>query len=416
MNKAFLPFLVIFLMISCEAEEAFQEKEEKELISIGVKEKMFSKILDEEREVWVHMPKGFYGMDEQTLNYPVVYVIDGESQFLSTVGVLEQLSSAASANDISPQMIVVGITNTDRNRDLTPNPGIIGKDSSSINRTGGAGQFAEFIKEELMPFIDEKYPTSNHRTLIGHSLGGLFTLNTLLKFPDLFDYYLAIDPFMRWDEQRFSNQVLEALKTKDYPNKKLYIATANSRMSWMSLSDVKEDTTEIMKMMKCNLAFKESLDSSEIQLQYLNKYYEEENHFQIPLIATYDAFRYFYADYHFPKMMDYYYPRSKEEEGDLVRELEDHYGRISKDLRFKVLPMESYINSWAFGFIQFDRADIAGRLFDYNIKNYPKSANVYASKGYYLINQKDTLQATQYFEEALKRKELPHVRDFLEKL
>ncbi|MEZ5040363.1 MAG: alpha/beta hydrolase-fold protein [Saprospiraceae bacterium] len=406
-----------FLLLSCSGQLDIPEKNQSDhLISIGNKEKIYSKILQEEREVFISVPKGFYGMNEQSPTFPVVYVMDGESQFLTIVGVLDQLSAPASANDVAPQMIVVGIPNTNRNRDLTPTQGIIGRDSASIKITGGAGLMADFIKKELIPYVDSLYPTSAHRVLVGHSLGGLFVLNTLIKYPALFQNYLAIDPFMRWDDQKFADTVIEAVKTIDDTNISLFIATANTRMSWMNLDDVKTDTTDIMYLMRSNLEFRDKMAASELKIKYTNQYYENEDHFQIPLMATYDGFRYFYDFYPFQQMIEYYYPRDPDEEGDLIQELENHYKKISQAFGYEILPMESYVNSWAFGFVQFGRPELANRLFDLNIKNYPESPVVYGSKGYYSLSQGDTIGAIAYFEKSLNKKELPHIKSALANL
>ena len=403
------------MILSCSnpSTEAL-EQEKNDLVSIGEKIKIDSKILGEEREVWVYKPGGFYGMDEVDVTYPVAYVMDGESQFIPTVGILDQMSSPGSANDKVPQMMVVGIVNTNRNRDLTPTKAMLGKDSSSIHITGGADLMASFIAEELIPYIESNYPTTPHRVLVGHSLGGLFVLNTLMKFPDMFQNYLSIDPALSWDEERFANNVIEALKSSDFDRKKLYVATANNLMSWMELEDAKTDTTEIMKMMRSNLKFKDALQDANLDISYENRYYEDENHFQIPLKASYDGFSYFYDYYTFPNMIEYYYPRA--EENDLIEELEAHYEHISQEMGYQIKPMESYINSWAFGFPQFDRVDIAHTLFDLNIKNYKESANVYSAKGYFLLGQKDTVQAVEYFNKSMELKEVSHVKSTLESL
>jgi pimeloyl-ACP methyl ester carboxylesterase len=328
-------------------------------------------------------------MDETDVSYHVTYVIDGEGQLVSTVGTLEQMSSPYSANDLIPQMMVVGIVNTNRHLDLTPSPGMIDRDSSSIDNTGGADQMARFMEKELIPYIDDNYPTTSHRALIGHSLGGLFVLNTMIKFPHLFQNYLAIDPFLKWDEQNFANSVIKKLKEDDLEGKKLFIATANTSMSWLSLDDVLTDTTEVMYPMRSNLEFKNSLDSVDLSFSYTNKYYEEENHFQIPVKATYDGYRYFYDFYAFKEMIEYYYPSDEEE--DLLRKIEKHYTTISKEMGYNVVPMESFINSWAYGFTQYERHDLGSKMFDLNIKNYPESYNVYSAKANHLLSQNDTI-------------------------
>ena len=70
--------------------------------------------------------------------------------------------------------------------------------------SGGAERFTQFLADELIPTIERTYPTSGHRTLIGHSYAGLFTIHTLIHHPDLFRNYVAIDPSLDWDDQASS--------------------------------------------------------------------------------------------------------------------------------------------------------------------------------------------------------------------
>ncbi|HEX3386461.1 MAG TPA: alpha/beta hydrolase-fold protein, partial [Mucilaginibacter sp.] len=90
--------------------------------------------------------------------------------------------------------------NTNRMRDLTPTN--VPPDKSS----GGGEKFTDFIKTELMPHIDSIYPTASYKMLIGHSLGGLMAINTLINHPEMFNAYVAIDPSMWWDDRKLLNR------------------------------------------------------------------------------------------------------------------------------------------------------------------------------------------------------------------
>ena len=71
---------------------------------------------------------------------------------------------------------------------------------------GGAQDFINFMKDELMPKIDQKYPVDkNNRGIVGFSFGGFFASYMLLKNPQLFDNYLIISPGLVWD----NNYILE---------------------------------------------------------------------------------------------------------------------------------------------------------------------------------------------------------------
>lgn len=118
-------------------------------------------------------------------------------------------------------MILVGISNaTHRTRDLTISEITEKYGNSFPEENGQAENFTAFLEEELFPFIDQKYPVTTYRTLIGHSYGGLFTLNTLVKHPDLFTNYLAIDPSLDWDAQKLLKESKVKLAQNNYAGKK----------------------------------------------------------------------------------------------------------------------------------------------------------------------------------------------------
>jgi hypothetical protein len=66
-------------------------------------------------------------------------------------------------------------------------------------QSGGGPKFFQFIKKELIPFINSGYRVTEDRTLIGSSLGGLFTLYALFNDPSLFHRYVLTSPSLAWD-------------------------------------------------------------------------------------------------------------------------------------------------------------------------------------------------------------------------
>ena len=96
-------------------------------------------------------------------------------------------------------MILVGIENTNRRRDLT-GPSEVKEDSVLAPLSDGAALFRTFVKEELFPEIDKRYRTSGKKAIIGESLAGLFVMETFLLQPAMFDHYIAMDPSVWWNK------------------------------------------------------------------------------------------------------------------------------------------------------------------------------------------------------------------------
>jgi predicted alpha/beta superfamily hydrolase len=147
--------------------------------------KFYSRILEEERTIFVSLPDGYTTTEK---DYPVLYVLDaeGETLFPKCVSAVKDLS----AKSLVPQMIVIGIWNTIRNRDMIPEA------VSHRPGSGGSENFLHFIKEELMPYIQQNYRTSGYSILYGMSNSALFAVFALLEKPNTFKAYIASSPMI----------------------------------------------------------------------------------------------------------------------------------------------------------------------------------------------------------------------------
>src|SRR5690242_2118293 len=234
-------------------------------IVIGTVDSVYSQILGEQRKIWVYVPNS--GDDNSIFlqqHHQVVYLLDGDAHFYSVMGMIQQLSEV-NGNTVCPEMIVVAIPNTDRTRDLTPThvtsaPYV---DSNFVRTTGGGEKFTTFIEKELMPHIDSLYPTAPYRMLIGHSLGGLMVVNTLINHTDMFNAYLAIDPSLWWDNQKLLKQAETVLQQKNFQNKTLFLAIANTMDDGMDTMKVVHDTAGTTLHIRSILEFAKSLNANQ---------------------------------------------------------------------------------------------------------------------------------------------------------
>ena len=247
--------------------------------------RIHSKVLSEDRKVYVHCPK----VDSADLNkrFPVLYVMDADNHFELLAQYVEYLSRP----DVlaMPKIIVIGIANTKRTRDLTPTNSISnfdGKpDSSSYQGSGGNENFLQFIATELMPMIDKTYKIAPYKIFAGHSFGGLSSLNCLLTHPDLFDAYIAVSPSLWWDKEYLLKLADEKLKTGSVLNKMLFYSDGNEggSNSFFHKSLLKLDSTLAKKKLK--------------RLDYLYKYYPTETHMTEPVVAYFDALRFVFKEW-----------------------------------------------------------------------------------------------------------------------
>lgn len=96
--------------------------------------------------------------------------------------------------------VLVAIHNTDRTLNFTPTAAESVKGGATRENTGGASNFTRFLREELIPLLEEKYPIGTERLFIGHSFAGLLGSYILQHQTDIFQTYLLFDPSYWWDD------------------------------------------------------------------------------------------------------------------------------------------------------------------------------------------------------------------------
>jgi predicted alpha/beta superfamily hydrolase len=177
--------------------------------------------------IWVRIP-GDYDHGREPL--PVLYLTDGPGHINEVGGIIDFLVD----NGRMPPLIVVGIANTDRTRDLTPSHSDE-KDSAgkeTVPTSGGGDRFIDFIQTELMAEIEKRYRTAPYRIFVGHSLGGLMAIHILVTRPDMFQAYIAVSPSLWWDHQRTLHQAQEFFASRAELNKSLFVSLGTKAAIW----------------------------------------------------------------------------------------------------------------------------------------------------------------------------------------
>lgn len=185
-----ISFLMFFLNLSAQTGEVMIKGSQTQIIHSSVME-------GQDYELQIMLPTGYSNSNKI---YPAVYVMDSQWDF----PLVTALYGQQYYDGFIPELIIVGVTWTGRfsnpdslrARDYTPT------NEKRMIQSGGADQFLSFMKKELFPFVESHYRTDkNNRTLMGCSLGGLFTLYTLFTQPDLFRGYVAASPAIGWDKE-----------------------------------------------------------------------------------------------------------------------------------------------------------------------------------------------------------------------
>jgi predicted alpha/beta superfamily hydrolase len=162
--------------------------------------------------------------------YPVVYLMDSQWDF----PLLTALYGQQYYDGFIPEVIIVGITwggehpNPDslRARDYTPTT------EKRLPQSGGADKFLSVIKNEILPLVQKNYRVDeNDRTLVGCSLGGLFTMYTLFTHPEMFNRYVAASPAFTWDNSVLYKYEEQYHANKNNPPAKLFMCVGGVETS-----------------------------------------------------------------------------------------------------------------------------------------------------------------------------------------
>jgi len=388
------------ILVFCQETAAQSNETQSEVYESEIIGLLFSKHLDENRKFWVKLPENYDPNSEE--RYPVVYLLDG----FSLKNTLEVVYDNYWGHYL-PHMILVGIANkTNRTRDLTTSQVKIRRGSAMNTNTGGAEVFTEFIKKELIPYIDSTYPTTSYRTLIGHSYAGLFTINMLVNHRDLFKNYIAIDPSLDWDGQKLLKQAKISLETESYKDKSLFVSLAAEQLHMqnekVTVENIMEDTSEYTLFPRSIVDFSTFAAShKESGLNFSWNVYPEDLHGTVPLPSMRDGLIFLFDWYQFKSPPKYNNPDTSVEE--LVALLKKQEEIYSKHFGLPTPPMiEELLNGYGHMYMATGQAEKALMFFEMNINYYPKSASTYDSMADYYEAQGDLIKALKFVEKAFE--------------
>jgi len=311
-----------------------------------------SKVMAEDRTLWIHLPANY----STTLNsYPVLYVLDANNQFNHASEAVSFL--AGYDRNRMPDMIVVGIVNVDRGRDLTPvyvkkANGTI--DSAKTVTNAGAGRFLNYLAEEVIPYIETHYRVQPYRILAGHSLGGLFALYAKEQMPNLFPAMILTSPAINGVNDKMLTNLQSFIKPAHPYNGKLFVSIGN------------ENTQKVDSLTAGLKQF------APTWLNWAYKKYEDENHFSAPYKSLFDGLKFIYKDW----FIDYYGNTSISNH-DILK----HFEKLSDEFGYKITPTEEFVNNCGYNQLRSGHLENAIGLFVENVKQHPNSFNAYDSLG-----------------------------------
>lgn len=197
---------------------------------------IISQQVGETRTINVWVPTEY---SKNTDSYPVMYMADGgiKEDFPH---IAETFDALVKSNKIPP-MILVGIENAQRRRDLS-GPTEVKEDKKIAPVVGGSEKFRAFVNDELFPEINKRYRTTSKKGILGESLSGLFVMETFFLKPEMFDYYIAFDPSLWWNNHYLVKTAKKHLEKFPTHKKILWFAGSDTK----DISTYTKDLSEIL--------------------------------------------------------------------------------------------------------------------------------------------------------------------------
>jgi predicted alpha/beta superfamily hydrolase len=314
-----------------------------------------STVLGEDRIVLVRTPVGYETNKE---SYPVLYMTDGDAHMGHTAATVEFLTR----NGRMSELIVVGVTNTDRTRDLSPTKSPQKNPAGQLQfpTSGGADNFLKFFETELIPEIEKTYRVQPYRVLAGHSLGGLFAVHAMVSKPGLFNSYVAVSPSLQWDNQITLKRAEEYLKNQKQLNVTLFTTLGNEP------GPIGESFDSLRELLA-----KTNIKGFVWQAERM----DDEDHGSVVLRSHYAGLRKVYEGWQGPRDL---------QSGAIIGGLKGadaHYAKLSERFGYKIPVPEVLINQIGYQLLLGNNPnpEEAIAVFKANVERYPNSANVYDS-------------------------------------
>ncbi|MBS3797583.1 MULTISPECIES: alpha/beta hydrolase-fold protein [unclassified Pseudoalteromonas] len=341
----------------------------------SITDSLYSTVLSEQRDLLVHLPNNY--KENKTLNYPVLYLLDGQRNFAHTIGTLDLLNQSS----LAQEMIIIAIKNTHRTRDFTPT---YDQSYNEWGISGGADDFLDFIEKELIPYVNKKYRANNFKIVSGHSLGGLLSIYALQSRPELFQAHFAFSPSLWWHKQVIFKEAESFLNNSSKLNTYLYVNMGSE--GGHMLSSYERYTKLLNSHNRKGFKFNSDLDTSE-------------THNTTALAGHSLAFQKLYASLR----------PGHETIAKGIPAIKEFYKKQSEIYGYEIKPSYGSINRVAYNALEEKDFATAISIFKENAKNYPYKADAYDSLA-------DGYEANGELEKALEMRNLVIKKSIIENI
>ncbi|MBB6500567.1 alpha/beta fold hydrolase [Pedobacter cryoconitis] len=268
--------ILLIVILSCRLSAQQQSLNEKKIVSLP------SQAEQVDHKIFIQLPKS-YGHSK--MRYPVIVIFDAHDPTLFdyTSAVVDRLMST---KDI-PEAILVGVCQKDRGKEL-------GVERSEITSM----KFLQFIKDDLVVYLRSNYNIADYFTFIGHSLGGQFVSDAMMKYPEIFKSVISISGALNYPA---NNQEYNFYKRKVLTQMEKYVKSKVSigipQKYYFSVGD--DGMQDSMFRLGALTADSILTSSNPAFLKWHFDEFKGFNHMTTPLVSIPAGLCFIYQDWHF---------------------------------------------------------------------------------------------------------------------
>jgi len=362
--KIFFTLMLLFVLILNQG--FLQAQEDGDVIAIGKYRVLHSQLLDEDRLLFIHLPREY---EDTQLSYPVLCLlyVDVYNYYLDAASIVEKLGSTGEI----PPLIIVGVANTNRYRDLLP------LKTRYRSEGGGADNFLRFFEEELIPYIDKNYRTKNYRILVGPQTASILSLYSLITKPALFNAVLSENPFMNPENAAFL-----------FPKAESFFKKTTSLKNFLYIKCEKDERAQDLEYVE---NFAKLLESNTPDGFRFNLEIREPSGYFITPLPFREGLRELFAGHKLPENF----------QTNTVNDIIGYYEKLSEVYGFEVDPPSLMLTFEGDKLSEQRKTREAIALFEYQLNLYPKSLNALMRLGEIYRGMGDFERARQYYKKFL---------------
>jgi len=326
--KRIFSLLFIFIFFSCQSDLTDKAQNLNDKIVIGESFSLFSKTLNENRDIFISLPSNY---NRNIHSYPVIIVMDAEYLFEITSSIVKIKTSR---NEM-PESIIVGIpNNTGKRYDMALQ--LIKNDGQKFfgDNGGKSKEYLEFFRKELFPFLNKNYRVNSHKTIIGMSPTFVPVLEAFWNEPDLFNGYIVLAAELSLKTisgETVAQKLLTSVQDSLHPKASIYIGKAGD--------DLKRRPPEEVKAF---IELNQKLDSTaNPNINYKVEILENENHYGMSISGIQRGLETIYSN----EIWNVPY-RDFSSSKNPANEIKSFYDNLSDRYGFEIVPLEDSFYFW----------------------------------------------------------------------